>query len=159
MIAIAIWLDPKVTKRSSQCKGFFAARAFALRISQNHGLYNIAPLLSLAPRARQITLCPCRPQATIVLADPARSCCADGFCNHNKPCTNSGANCQLIKPTDSPNLARLCRAGKRANATRDFIRIVYHTRALTLFDLHKIPVHQGCLTTRKTTPIGYNRCF
>ena len=31
------WLDPKVTKRSSQQRGFFAAPAFALQIRQNLG--------------------------------------------------------------------------------------------------------------------------
>jgi hypothetical protein len=52
------FLDKKVTKKSSQQKCFFALPAFALQIWQNHGLQNIALLLSLKADTRQNLLCP-----------------------------------------------------------------------------------------------------
>ncbi|MEO8884966.1 MAG: hypothetical protein ABI367_02815 [Mucilaginibacter sp.] len=38
------WLDPKVTKRSSQQRGFFARGAFALQIRENLGGKQLPPL-------------------------------------------------------------------------------------------------------------------
>ena len=49
------------------------------QIGQNHGLQNLAPTsFALGPRLRQVLLCPCRPQVTIVLPAFARNYFADG---------------------------------------------------------------------------------
>jgi hypothetical protein len=45
-------LDTKVTKKSSQQKGFFAAQAFALQIRKNTGCKVFAPLR--LPAVRQV---------------------------------------------------------------------------------------------------------
>jgi hypothetical protein len=45
------FLDKKVTKKSSQQIGFFAAQAFALQIGQNHGCNYFALLRSHFPDA------------------------------------------------------------------------------------------------------------
>jgi hypothetical protein len=63
--------------KSSQQKGFFPHWAFAPQIGQNHGLESFAPLRTRLPLLLQKFLCPCRPQATLVLPAFARSCFAD----------------------------------------------------------------------------------
>jgi hypothetical protein len=71
------WLDPKVTKRSSQQKGFFAAQGLCPANSAKPGLETIAHSLIACPSANiPYALQP--HMATIVLPDFARSCSADG---------------------------------------------------------------------------------
>jgi hypothetical protein len=58
-VASYFCLDTKVTKKSSQQIGFFAAQAFALQTGQNHGLQLFCPAaLALSPRFCKNLLCP-----------------------------------------------------------------------------------------------------
>jgi len=72
-------LDTKVTKRSSHQKCFFALLAFALQISQNHGLLNLTSTsFAQIPASARFANAPATAQATIVLPAFVRSCSADG---------------------------------------------------------------------------------
>jgi hypothetical protein len=64
------------SKKSSQQKGFFAALAIALQTGQNHGLESFAAHAHCSALLQNF-LCPCHPQATIVMPAFARSCFAD----------------------------------------------------------------------------------
>jgi hypothetical protein len=69
---------PKSNKKCFQQKGFFAARAFALQIGQNHGLGKFAPCCATpTPRFSKNSRCPSRRTAHHVLPAFARSCSAD----------------------------------------------------------------------------------
>jgi hypothetical protein len=75
----AVFLDKKVTKKSSQQIGFFAAQAFALQIGQNHGCNYFALLRSHFPDASAKTCyASAAAQASIVLPAFTRSLPADG---------------------------------------------------------------------------------
>jgi hypothetical protein len=73
-------LDTKVSKKSSQQIGFFAAQAFALQRGQNHGLQLFCPAaLALSPSLLQKLAMPLPTlKATIVLPAFTRSLPADG---------------------------------------------------------------------------------
>jgi hypothetical protein len=72
--ACYFFLDKKVTKKSSQQRGFFAARAFPLQSGQNHGLGKFAPCFAAhPPRFSKHSLCPSRRTAQHVLPAFARS--------------------------------------------------------------------------------------
>jgi hypothetical protein len=45
------WLDPKVSKKSSQQIGFFSLKSFALQNGQHHGCNYFAPLRPRLPSA------------------------------------------------------------------------------------------------------------
>jgi hypothetical protein len=72
----------KVTKKAFSKKASLPHMAFALQISQNHGLQNVAPSASqrIAQSYPSATIAmPFPPlMAGIVLADFTRSCSADG---------------------------------------------------------------------------------
>jgi hypothetical protein len=51
--ACYFFLDKKVTKKSSQQRGFFAARAFPLQSGQNHGLGKFAPCFAAHPMLKE----------------------------------------------------------------------------------------------------------
>jgi hypothetical protein len=72
-------LDTKVSKKSSQQIGFFAHKAFALQIGQNHGCNYFAPLRTRFPNASAKT-CYALPElkAGTVLPAFTRSLPADG---------------------------------------------------------------------------------
>jgi hypothetical protein len=80
------FLDKKVTKKSSQQKSFFAARAFTLLINQNHGCNTLPDCRShIAGASAKFAMPFPLPRATIVLVDFARSWSADGvdtLCTH-----------------------------------------------------------------------------
>jgi hypothetical protein len=77
MIAIVI-LSAQSNQKGCQQKGFFAAHGL-YQINQNHGLQNIALLLSLLPNATANIAMPFPTHKAItVLPDFARSCSADG---------------------------------------------------------------------------------
>ena len=106
-------LDRKVTKRSSQQKGFFAAQAFTPQISQNHGLESFALLRSRIPLLLQKFLCPCHPQATMFLPAFARSCFADeeekrkSYQSFNQE--NHGSELTLGSEADTGPAPKACR--------------------------------------------------
>jgi hypothetical protein len=69
----------KVTKKAVSRKASLPHRAFALQISQNHGLQNVAPLRSRQADASTTIAMPFPAhKANIVLPDFTRSCSADG---------------------------------------------------------------------------------
>ena len=65
---LVTFVATKVTKSACQQKGFFPHLAFALQISQNHGLQNVAPLRSLKAWLQQLLLCPIRPAGQLCFA-------------------------------------------------------------------------------------------
>ena len=72
------WLDPKVSKKSSQQIGSFAAQAFAPQIGQNHGCNYFALLRTRSPLLLQKLAMPLPAlKANIVLPAFARSLTAD----------------------------------------------------------------------------------
>ncbi|WP_090528226.1 hypothetical protein [Mucilaginibacter sp. NFR10] len=79
-------LDTKVTKKSSQQRGFFAAlpspipnAGLALQNNQNHGLQKVALLRSLHPQpSANICYAPTAAPPTIVLIAFTRNLSADG---------------------------------------------------------------------------------
>jgi hypothetical protein len=73
------WLDPKVTKKSSQQRGFLPHLAFALHSRQNHGLqYFCHTSFAQFHRFSKKLLCPIHNTAHQVLPALARSLPADG---------------------------------------------------------------------------------
>ena len=66
-------------QRSSQQRGFFTHKAFALQINQNHGLQYFYPTsFALFLRFSKNLLCPCNHTGYHVLLDFVRSLSADG---------------------------------------------------------------------------------
>ncbi|WP_426671291.1 hypothetical protein ACPPVU_08650 [Mucilaginibacter sp. McL0603] len=76
---LVTFVATKVTKKAVSRNASLQHRAFALQISQNRGLQNIAPLRSHQADASATIAMPFPThKATIVLPDFVRSCSADG---------------------------------------------------------------------------------
>ena len=91
--ACYFWLDPKVTKRSSQQRGFFAAHGPLPCDQWKPGLQYFCPTsFAQFPRFSKNLLCPATARPTIVFPALARSFSADGVLKYFTIINKKAAN-------------------------------------------------------------------